>query len=341
MPPDRLGRGPRRSRAIGCPPATTPTSRCAPGTCSRRSHPLLGRLVVGIARPRDADQQPRADPARPAGAVHAVHADGRDRDRCGVINIAAIVAIAWLVRRTAGERAVLPAMCAVGLLTWTMGSEMLITPRQHQFDDPARTCACWSPPGRSPRGDRWAIVVAVAAASLVAQTHLSYPVLVAALAAVMVVGQVVTHASRQPAVGGRRPLVVAGALARRAVGADPRSTSSPATATSGMCCSVRAMPVGPVSTAAHGSWPPRWCRRTCSCRPGYREFDAEIGSPRRGSRSCSGAPGRRSRGGTRSDGSIEGLDRRAAGVVGGDRGRAGRRARCGPAAADRVRLCRS
>src|SRR5688572_32409864 len=34
-----------------------------------------------------------------------------------LINIAAIVAIAWLVARVAGGRAVLPAMCAVGLLT--------------------------------------------------------------------------------------------------------------------------------------------------------------------------------------------------------------------------------
>src|SRR5690349_15350785 len=38
-----------------------------------------------------------------------------------LINVAAIVVIAWLIVRIAGERAVLPAMCAVGLLTWTMG----------------------------------------------------------------------------------------------------------------------------------------------------------------------------------------------------------------------------
>jgi hypothetical protein len=61
-------------------------------------------------------------------------------------------------------------------------------------------------------GDRWAIVVAVAAASLVAQTHLSYPVLAAALALVMTVGQVVTTRERT-VVGGRRPFVVAGVLA--------------------------------------------------------------------------------------------------------------------------------
>lgn len=128
-----------------------------------------------------------------------------------VVNCAAIVAIAWLVIRTAGQRAVLPAMCAAGLLTWTMGSEMLITPRQHQAMILPYLCllvAAWAVTA----GDRWPIVVAVAAGSLVAQTHLSYPVLVAALTALMLVGQVVASRSGT-ATGGRRPLVVAGVLA--------------------------------------------------------------------------------------------------------------------------------
>ena len=128
-----------------------------------------------------------------------------------MINIAAIVAIASLLVRIAGERAVLPAMCAVGLLTWTMGSEMLITPRQHQAMILPYLCllvAAWAVTA----GDRWALVVAVGAASLVAQTHLSYPVLVAALAVPMLVGQVVT-ARDGTAVGGRRPFVVAAVLA--------------------------------------------------------------------------------------------------------------------------------
>ena len=128
-----------------------------------------------------------------------------------LINIAAIVTIAWLVARVAGERAVLPAMCAVGLLTWTMGSEMLITPRQHQAMILPYLCllvAAWAVTA----GDRWAIVAAVGAGSVVVQTHLSYPVLAAALALVMIVGQVVT--TREGAVvGGRRPFVVAGVLA--------------------------------------------------------------------------------------------------------------------------------
>ena len=128
-----------------------------------------------------------------------------------LINVAAIAVIAWLIVRTSGERAVLPAMCAVGLLTWTMGSEMLITPRQHQAMILPYLCllvAAWAVTA----GDRWGIVVAVAAGSLVAQTHLSYPVLVGALTVVMVVGQIVATRSGT-ATGGRRPFVVAAALA--------------------------------------------------------------------------------------------------------------------------------
>jgi hypothetical protein len=128
-----------------------------------------------------------------------------------IVNVVAIVGIAWLLVRIAGERMVLPAMCAVGLLTWTMGSEMLITPRQHQAMILPYLCllvAAWAVTA----GDRWAIVVAVGAASLVAQTHLSYPVLVAGLAAPMLVGQVVSTRDGT-AVGGRRPLVVAAMLA--------------------------------------------------------------------------------------------------------------------------------
>src|SRR5262249_30987361 len=127
-----------------------------------------------------------------------------------LINIAAIVVVAWLISRVAGERAVLPAMCAVGLLTWTMGSEMLITPRQHQAMILPYLCllvAAWAVTA----GDRWGIVVAVVAGSLVAQTHLSYPALVGALAVVMVVGQVVA-ARGGTSVGGRRPLIVAAVL---------------------------------------------------------------------------------------------------------------------------------
>lgn len=128
-----------------------------------------------------------------------------------VINVLAIVAVAWLITRIVGARAVLPAMCAVGLLTWTMGSEMLITPRQHQAMILPYLCllvAAWAVTA----GDRWGIVVAVGAGSLVAQTHLSYPVLVAALTLLMVVGQVVTSRAGT-ASGGRKPFVVGAVMA--------------------------------------------------------------------------------------------------------------------------------
>ncbi|MDJ0767318.1 MAG: hypothetical protein QNJ12_00940 [Ilumatobacter sp.] len=116
------------------------------------------------------------------------------------VQIAAIVCIAWLVSRLAGARAVLPAMMAVAVLTFTMGSELLITPRQHQFLVLPFLCllvACWA----AAAGDRWALVPAVVAGSLVAQTHLSYPILVFALGLVAIAGQVVHRragATRRP-----------------------------------------------------------------------------------------------------------------------------------------------
>ena len=107
----------------------------------------------------------------------------------GVINLAAIVVTAWLLGRIGGRRATLVAMVPIGLLTWTMGSEMLITPRQHQFLILTYLCflvAAWA----AAAGDRWAMVPAVATASLLTQTHLSYPILVATVGLVAVAGQV-------------------------------------------------------------------------------------------------------------------------------------------------------
>jgi hypothetical protein len=128
-----------------------------------------------------------------------------------VVHIAAIAAIGWLVGRLGGRRLVLPAMVPVAILTWTMGSEMLITPRQHQYSVVPYLCllvAAWAVTS----GDRWGLVVAVVAGSLLAQTHLTYPVLVAAVALVMLVGQVLSTRAGQ-ARGGRLPIVVAGVVA--------------------------------------------------------------------------------------------------------------------------------
>lgn len=105
-----------------------------------------------------------------------------------VVHLAAIGAIAWLSRRLGGNRQVIASMIGVGLLAWVIGSEMLITPRQHQFLLFAYLCllvATWA----SAAGDRHGPLVWVVAGSLVAQTHLSYPILVAGLAVPVVAGQ--------------------------------------------------------------------------------------------------------------------------------------------------------
>ena len=108
------------------------------------------------------------------------------------INVLAVVVAAFLLGRVVGRTAVLVAMPVIGLLTWTMGSEMLITPRQHQAMILPYLCflvAAWA----VARGDRWAMVVGVVAGSLVAQTHLSYPILVAMVA--FAANSVLTRAS--------------------------------------------------------------------------------------------------------------------------------------------------
>jgi hypothetical protein len=127
-----------------------------------------------------------------------------------ITNAAAVIAIAVMVARLAGRRAVIAAMVPVALLAWTMGSEMLITPRQHQYLILPYLCvlvATWA----IAVGDRWAVPIGVVAASLTTQTHLSYPVLVAVLGVVALVGHV-DAMRRGSTLGGRRPLVVASLL---------------------------------------------------------------------------------------------------------------------------------
>ena len=129
----------------------------------------------------------------------------------GAVHVASILVIAWLVRRIGGDRLVLPAMAAVSLLAWQLGSLMLITPNQHQYlvlPYLAFLVAAWA----VATGDRWAIVPVVALGSLCTQTHLSYPVLVGLAAVPMVVGLVVARRSH-PTSGDVRPFVVSAALA--------------------------------------------------------------------------------------------------------------------------------
>lgn len=129
-----------------------------------------------------------------------------------VVNIAAIVTAAWLLGRIGGRRATLIAMLPIALLTWTMGSEMLITPRQHQFLLLTYLCflvAAWA----AAVGDRWAMVPAVVTASLLTQTHLSYPILVASVGLVAVVGQVAAWWRSAERSSWVRPWTIAGLLA--------------------------------------------------------------------------------------------------------------------------------
>ena len=242
--PIALGRGPRRRRRLGARSATTPTSRCARATCSRRTI----RCSARGRRDRSTWRRRSTTSGRSSSTCwrrsRASRRWAAQRSVWPLSTSPPSSPSPGSCARIAGERSVLPAMCAVGLLTWTMGSEMLITPRQHQALILPYLCllvAAWA----VATGDRWAIVVAVVAASLVAQTHLSYPVLVAALAAVMVVGQVVTT---RAGAGRRRDAAVGGVrcAARRAVGADPHRSVLRLRQPRARVVRVRAMPVAPV-----------------------------------------------------------------------------------------------
>ena len=107
----------------------------------------------------------------------------------------AVLAIAWLSYRLGGARQVVASMVAVALLSWVMGSQLLITPQQHQYLVPtylATLVATWS----AAVGDRWAPLVFVGAGSLALQTHLTYPVLIVPLALVVIVGQAIAWRTR-------------------------------------------------------------------------------------------------------------------------------------------------
>lgn len=108
------------------------------------------------------------------------------------VHAASVVTIGWIVARLLGVRYVLPAMVGVSLLAMTLGSELLITPQQHQYlviPYLVVLVAAWAVTA----GDRWSLIPLVFFASLVVQTHLSYPILIAALGVPTLVGLVVDH----------------------------------------------------------------------------------------------------------------------------------------------------
>lgn len=180
-------------------------------------HPLLGAWSAGsldVGQPVNNLGPLQLDLLAPFTRIAPL---GGTAVAVATVHIAAIVTIAWLIRRLAGPRYVLPAMAAVAVLAWTLGSEMLITPQQHQFLLFPYLCvliSAWA----VTTGDRWALVPAVFFGSLAAQTHLSYPILLAALGVPMIAGQILAvRRSRSGHSNGvsasSRPFVVAGLLA--------------------------------------------------------------------------------------------------------------------------------
>lgn len=112
-----------------------------------------------------------------------------------VVHAIAVLGIAWLSYRLGGDRQVVASMAGVALLSWVMGSQLLITPQQHQYLLPtylAALVATWC----AAAGDRWAPLVFVVAGSLALQTHLTYPILIVPLALIVIVGQALAWRTR-------------------------------------------------------------------------------------------------------------------------------------------------
>ncbi len=107
-----------------------------------------------------------------------------------VINIASIAIVAYISRRVAGNTGLAVMMAATATVTWSMGSQILIEPRQHSAMMLPFLCylvAAWA----IASGASWALWIAVVAGSLTLQTHLSYAVLVPMIAVPAIVGLVI------------------------------------------------------------------------------------------------------------------------------------------------------
>ena len=109
-----------------------------------------------------------------------------------LVNVAAVVLTAVFARRAGGVRGALAALAAAAALCWTMGSGLLYDPWNPHVVLLPFLCVLmlvWA----MARGDRVALPVAVAVASVVVQTHLSYAVLVPVLCGYGVVRLVLRH----------------------------------------------------------------------------------------------------------------------------------------------------
>jgi hypothetical protein len=104
-----------------------------------------------------------------------------------LLNVAAIVGIAWVAHRRGGLVLLVPAMLATSVLGWTLGSELLFDPWQPHAMLLPFLCFLFVAWGMTD-GDLALVPWAVVLGSLLVQTHLSYGFTVPVLAAVGLVG---------------------------------------------------------------------------------------------------------------------------------------------------------
>lgn len=98
-----------------------------------------------------------------------------------LVNVAAVVGVAWLVKRRMGPGAAALATAFCALLAWSMGSEMLYEPWSQYaplWPFVLFLVAAWC----AAAGDPVALPVMVVAGSVALQTHLSYALLVPGIA---------------------------------------------------------------------------------------------------------------------------------------------------------------
>jgi len=120
------------------------------------------------------------------------------------VNLAAVVMVVVLLDRRLGLLGAWLGACLATAMAWTLGSELLFEPRQHHalvLPFLAFLVGAWAVAS----GDRWALVPTVLAASLIAQTHLTFLV----PAAIVGVAAVVGAAAGNRTGPWRRPLLVA------------------------------------------------------------------------------------------------------------------------------------
>ncbi|HXH56486.1 hypothetical protein [Iamia sp.] len=120
-----------------------------------------------------------------------------------VLNFASVVGVGLVARRLTSTVGVVLAMVMSGLVAWSMGSELLIEPRQHHALVLPCLCfiaLCWG----LATGDRWLLPWAAAVGSLLVQTHLSYLLLAPLLGLWGIVGLTVATWRAPPGDGSDR-----------------------------------------------------------------------------------------------------------------------------------------